>query len=93
MAARRRSRDQGSISETQGQRVLSGYKNDSICGTWEVLADAVYAGGSSALKKQRWWSVGREKFAWSKKIAPLMDVDNNASPSFCYFREKLRELT
>ncbi len=73
--------------------VLSGYKNDSICGTWEVLADAVYTGGSSALKKQLWWSVGREKSAWSKKIAPLMDVDNNASPSFRYFREKLRELT
>ena len=73
--------------------MLSGYKNDSICGTWEVLADAVYTGGSSALKKQLWWSVGREKSAWSKKIAPLMDVDNNASPSFRYFREKLRELT
>ena len=73
--------------------VLSGYKNDSICGTWEVLADAVYTGGSSALKKQLWWSVGREKSAWSERIAPLMDVDNNASPSFRYFREKLRELT
>ncbi len=73
--------------------VLSGYKNDSICGTWELLADAVYTGGSSALEGQGWRSVGREKSAWSEKIAPLMDVDNNASPSFRYFREKLRELT
>ena len=73
--------------------MLSGYNNDSICGTWEVLADAIYAGGSGALKKQRWWSVGRQKSAWSENIAPLMDVDNNASPSFCYFRDKLRELS
>ena len=73
--------------------VLNGYVNDSICGTWELLADAVYVGGSSALKNQSWWAVGREKSAWSGRIAPLMDIDNNASPSFCYFRDKLRELT
>ena len=77
----------------RNERVLSGYKNDSICGTWELLADAVYAGGSGALRNQGWQSVGREKSAWSGRIAPLMDVDNNASPSFCYFRDKLRELT
>ena len=74
-------------------RVLSGYINDSICGTWELLADAVYAGGSGALRSQGWQLVGREKSAWSERIAPLMDVDNNASPSFCYLRDKLRELT
>ena len=73
--------------------VLSGYVNDSICGTWEVLADAVYVGGSPALKKQGWRTVGREKTAWSERIAPLMNVENNASPSFRYFRKKLRELT
>lgn len=75
------------------ERVLIGYQNDSICGTWELLADAVYSGGSSALENQGWQSVGREKSAWSRRISPLMDVENNASPSFCYFREKLRELT
>ncbi len=74
-------------------RVLSGYQNDSICGTWEVLADAVYAGGAHSLKNRGWRAVGREKYIWAERIAPLMDVDNNASPSFCYFRDKLRELT
>ncbi len=73
--------------------VLDSYKNDSICGTWEVLADAVYTGGARLLKKQGWWAVGREKTAWAERIALLMDVENNASPSFCYFRGKLRELT
>lgn len=77
----------------RNDRVLSGYKNDSICGTWELLADAIYTGGSGALRNQGWQSVGREKSAWSQRIAPMMDADNNASPSFCYFRDKLRELT
>ena len=77
----------------RNDHVLNGYKNDSICGTWEVLADAVYTGGSTALKNRGWQAVGREKSVWSERIAPLMDVDNNASPSFRYFREKLRELT
>ncbi len=73
--------------------VLNGYENDSICGTWELLADAVYSGGSSALNNQGWRAVGREKSVWSEKIAPMMNVENNASPSFRYFRKKLRELT
>ena len=73
--------------------VLERYENDSICGTWEVLADAVYNGGARSLKNRGWRAVGREKSIWAERIAPLMDVENNASPSFCYFREKLRELT
>ena len=67
--------------------------NDSICGTWERLADVLYNGGSSELKNKGWQAVGREKSSWSKNIAPLMDVDSNASPSFRYFQGKLRELT
>ena len=72
--------------------VLNRYENDSIRGTWELLADAVYVGGSSDLKKKGWQAVGREKSEWSEKIAPLMDVDSNASPSFQYFRKKMHEL-
>ena len=72
--------------------VLNRYKNDSICGTWELLADAVYRGGSNQLKNEGWQAVGREKSNWSKTIAPHMDVENNASPSFRYFREKVRGL-
>lgn len=73
--------------------VLNGYKNDSICGTWELLADAVYNGGSSGLKNKGWRAVGKEKSAWAKKIASQMNVDQNTSPSFQYFRNKIRELT
>ena len=72
--------------------VLNAYKNDAICGTWEHLADAVFIKGSGALKKQGWRAVGREKSAWAENVAPHMDVDVNASPSFQYFRDKIREI-
>ena len=72
--------------------VLSSYENDSICGTWERLADAVFSGGANGLKNKGWQTVGREKSVWAEEITPHMNVDNNASPSFRYFREKVRGL-
>ena len=72
--------------------VLNHYENDTICGTWELLADAVYRGGSKKLEGEGWQAVGREKSRWSKTIAPHMNVEDNGSPSFCYFREKVRGL-
>ena len=73
--------------------ILNNYKNDSVCGTWELLADSVFAGGSAELTERGWQAVGREKYEWAEKIAPHMDVDANASPSFRYFRDKMRALT
>ncbi|MCE2413965.1 hypothetical protein J4G07_08175 [Candidatus Poribacteria bacterium] len=72
--------------------ILNGYQNDSICGTWELLADAIFTGGSNALGKKPWYVIGKEKSAWAQKITPYMNVDKNASPSFCYFRDKIREM-
>lgn len=72
--------------------VLNTYVNDSICGTWEKLADAVFPGGSMALSIKGWQGIGAEKSAWADKITPHMDVNNNASPSFGYFRTKILEL-
>ena len=72
--------------------VLNDYKNDSICGTWELLADAVFSGGSRALKNRGWQAAGKEKFIWAQEITPHMNINQNASPSFCYFRDKIREL-
>lgn len=72
--------------------VLSSYINDSICGTWEKLADAVYTGGSQHLKSQGWQAVGREKSLWAENITPHMDIYNNQSDSFNYFVKKLQEL-
>ena len=72
--------------------VLRNYINDSICGTWELLADAIFTGGSRALGKKPWYVIGKEKSAWAQKITLHMNVDKNASPSFCYFRDKIREM-
>ncbi len=73
-------------------KVLNNYKNDSICGTWELLAEAVFMGGLSGIKKRGPQAIGKEKSNWAEKITPYMNVDKNASPSFCYFRDKIREL-
>lgn len=72
--------------------VLSAYKNDTICGTWECLADAVFPGGSQSLSAKGWQAIGAEKSAWSEKITPHMKLETNASQSFCYFVDKLRSL-
>ncbi len=74
------------------EAVLRSYINDSICGTWERLADAVYSGGSRNLSAQGWQKIGHEKSKWAETIAPHMDIENNKSPSFCYFIQKLKEL-
>jgi hypothetical protein len=72
---------------------LNSYTNDDICGTWEKLADAVYPGGYQKLSKLPYQVRGREKTTWAEKISPFMDIDNNQSPSFCYFRDQLRRLS
>ena len=72
--------------------VLSNYVNDSICDTWEVLADAVYKGGRSALLSKGWHIIGTQKSVWAETISPHMNVETNASPSFQYFRGKLQSI-
>lgn len=74
------------------EAVLNSYVSDSICGTWETLADAVYPGGAKRLSALGWQAVGAEKSTWAERITPHMDVDSNNSPSFCYFRDKMRDL-
>ena len=73
-------------------RVLAGYEQDAICDTWELLADAIHAGGAAALKKEGWPAPGRAKCAWATAVAPHMDVETNQSPSFQAFRDGVRGL-
>jgi hypothetical protein len=72
--------------------VLDLYVNDSICGTWEALADAIYPGGSISLSGKGWQAIGEEKSKWALAITPHMRVGANVSPSFCYFLSKIQEL-
>ncbi|NJM65964.1 MAG: DUF4276 family protein [Acaryochloris sp. RU_4_1] len=71
--------------------ILNSYENDSICGTWEKLADAIVVGGSVKLSKVV-GQIGKEKANWAHAISPHMNVDKNSSQSFCYFRDKLRHV-
>jgi predicted DNA-binding protein (UPF0251 family) len=73
--------------------VLQTYKLDSICGTWEKLADAILKGGYKKLKEKGGNAIGKEKSIWAEKIAPYIDIDKNASPSFRYFRNRLRGIS
>lgn len=72
--------------------VLDRYVQDSVCGTWEVLADAVYPGGSNAIAIAGWPRPGQVKHEWANTIGPRMSIDNNSSPSFVKFRDGLRRL-
>ena len=72
--------------------VLDKYKQDSICGTWEKLADALVPGGSKALKQKGFPHTGVAKCEWAKNIAPHMDIENNQSKSFQVFRDGIRKL-
>ncbi len=65
---------------------------DSICCTWEKLADAIYTGGALALKKKGWPGPGQEKCKWAETISPHMDIETNQSPSFRAFKECLMVL-
>jgi hypothetical protein len=69
--------------------ILDSYIPDSICGAWEVLANAVHAGGSKELMALGYQAVGCKKHEWANAIGPLIDLDRNKSPSFKYFVEKL----
>jgi Domain of unknown function (DUF4276) len=77
---------------TARDKILREYVNDSICGTWERLADAVFPGGAQALAKQGWQAVGAEKSRWASAITPSMNFNENRSPSFHEFQKKVLEL-
>ncbi|MEI6209190.1 MAG: hypothetical protein WCP20_20625 [Desulfuromonadales bacterium] len=72
--------------------ILDEYVQDSICSTWELLADALYPGGSAAIKKEGWPLPGQVKHEWAENIGPLLDLDRNASPSFHKLKDGLRRL-
>ena len=74
------------------REVLDRYVQDSVCQTWEMLADAVLAGGAAAIKKAGWTRAGELKHEWAEKLGAVMNVDQNVSPSFCKFRDGLMRL-
>lgn len=73
--------------------VLARYHQDSICGTWEALADAVHRGGHAAILSAGWPLPGQMKHEWVERIGPFLDVKENLSPSFNAFRNGVVAIT
>lgn len=71
--------------------IIHDYQQDSICGTWEILADAVYRGGRVKLIKEShsYQDIGTVKCEWAKNIGEHLDIHKNQSPSFNYFLSEI----
>ena len=71
-------------------RILHKYQQDSICGTWEVLADVVYPGGHAKLKQHTGYAeIGKCKSEWAQNIGAHMSLECNKSPSFQHFLSEI----
>jgi len=65
------------------------YVQDSICGTWEKLAQVIDERLFKKLKDAPYSVVGEKKSEWAANITPHLDINNNMSPSFNYFVKKV----
>ncbi len=73
--------------------ILERYRQDSICETWELLADAVCPERIGGLKRMGYRVIGQRKSEWARRIGPLIDMERNASPSFQHFLRQIKGLT
>lgn len=71
-------------------QILSSYRQDSICDTWEKLADAIYPGGSRKLCREGFPRTGQVKCEWAEKIAPHLSIEQNQSKSFHVFVDSIK---
>ena len=74
------------------KQILNDYIQDSVCGTWEKLADVIHPGGAKAVRQSGWPLPGQLKHEWANRIGPFLEPDGNHSPSFGKFRDGLRRL-
>lgn len=68
------------------------YSQDSVCGTWELVADVLHKGGRRTLKKKGAPRPCDLKHEWAEKIGPRLDLDRNESPSFQKLLSGLRRI-
>lgn len=68
------------------------YVQDSICGTWEILADIVFKGGIKMFRKAcpTYREIGKYKAEWAERIGGHLDLNHNRSLSFQHFIQELR---
>ena len=76
------------------KKYLKSYEQDGICDTWEVLANMLYPGGLSSLKKKartNYSITGKAKCEWADKIGKELNIEDNVSPSFNRFLQALQK--
>jgi hypothetical protein len=81
--------DKNAISQAYPKvkmKIIENYVQDSVCGTWELLAKAL---NYKKPEKLKWNEAGTLKSEWADKIAPNMEIHNNLSPSFLQFKDEL----
>lgn len=72
--------------------VVDNYEQDSICGTWEVLARAIYGNSAERLIKIGYPAIGQYKYEWANSIGPFLKIYENKSPSFRRFIKQLTRI-
>ncbi|MDI9469306.1 MAG: hypothetical protein QM296_03775 [Bacillota bacterium] len=65
--------------------LLAAYEQDSICGTWELLARAILGRQAERLIQIGYPAVGTMKGEWAAAVAPYLRPERNRSPSFRRF--------
>lgn len=69
------------------------YRQDSISGTWEALADVIEGKSKRReLEEAGYPAVGSYKYRWADRIAPFIDPLRNESPSFQQFYSRFLKL-
>ena len=73
--------------------LLKTYSQDSICGTWELLAQ-ILEGREKGQELARigYPAVGIFKAKWAESIAPWLDPERNKSPSLQLFLKRFRSI-
>lgn len=75
------------------KKYIKDYEQDGICDTWQVLANMVYPGGLAGLQKKAknsYSEIGKTKCEWADKIGANLILEENQSPSFRFFINKLQ---
>ncbi len=78
---------------TADKKMWQTYRQDSVCGTWELLARIVEGKKrAKELIRLGYPAVGIYKSEWAKNIAPYLVAERNRSPSFRKFFTRFRNI-
>ncbi len=73
--------------------VIREYRQDSVCGTWEVLCRALLREKARGLIRVGYPAIGQYKQEWAYRISRVMEPERNGSPSFCQFSQELIQVS